>query len=79
MVFIELTDTDTVTSVEDHTDNASTYVSGKEVVNIKNEEIIMLDDRDSMGRFVMSKDHLKRNIARVEYDVITSSGSNWQL
>ena len=37
---------------------------------------LMRDDIESMGRFVTSKDHLKRNIAKVEYDVITSDGIN---
>ena len=37
---------------------------------------LMQDDIESMGRFVTSKDHLKRNVAKVEYDIISSNGIN---
>ena len=32
------------------------------------------DDLNSLGRFITSKDHLQRNIARVHYDTISSNG-----
>lgn len=34
------------------------------------------DDLNSLGRFITSKDHLQRNIARVHYDTISSNGMN---